>query len=114
MVNTYAVQPGGCRFESLWGFGFFLKGAHYEVDYSGKKTYLAGLQCTLTSSCAKSVFQKTSTVFYKSSSNNRKVVEKQKSTIFDIFGNFTQIQRKFDWLGYTQSDENTNRCLVSS
>ena len=31
---------------------FFLKGAHYEVDYSGKKTYLAGLQCTLTSSCA--------------------------------------------------------------
>ena len=53
MVNTYAVQWGGCRFESLWGFGFFLKGAHYEVDYSGKKTYLAGLQCTLTSSCAK-------------------------------------------------------------
>ena len=48
MVNTYAVQSGGCRFESLWGFGFFLKGAHYEVDYSGKKTYLAGLQCTLT------------------------------------------------------------------
>ena len=38
---------------NLWGFGFFLKGAHYEVDYSGKKTYLAGLQCTLTSSCAK-------------------------------------------------------------
>ena len=33
---------------------FFLKGAHYEVYYSGKKTYLAGLQCTLTSSCAKS------------------------------------------------------------
>ena len=31
MVNTYAVQSGGCRFESLWGFGFFLKGAHYEV-----------------------------------------------------------------------------------
>ena len=22
---------------NLWGFGFFLKGAHYEVDYSGKK-----------------------------------------------------------------------------
>ena len=60
MVNTYAVQSGGCRFESLWGFGFYLKGAHYEVDYSGKKTYLAGLQCTLTSSCAKSgkVFEK--------------------------------------------------------
>ena len=38
---------------NLWGFGFYLKGAHYEVDYSGKKTYLAGLQCTLTSSCAK-------------------------------------------------------------
>ena len=37
VVNTYAVQSGGCRFESLWGFGFFLKGAHYEVDYSGKK-----------------------------------------------------------------------------
>ena len=36
MVNTYAVQSGGCRFESLWGFGFFLKGAHCEVDYSGK------------------------------------------------------------------------------
>ena len=35
------------------GFWLFLKGAHYEVDYSGKKTYLAGLQCTLTSSCAK-------------------------------------------------------------
>ena len=34
---------------------FFLKGAHYEVDYSGKKTYLAGLQCTLTSSCAKTL-----------------------------------------------------------
>ena len=32
---------------------FFLKGAHYEVDYCGKKTYLAGLQCKLTSSCAK-------------------------------------------------------------
>ena len=53
VVNTYAVQSAGCRFESLWGFGFFLKGAHYEVDYSGKKTYLAGLQGTLTSSCAK-------------------------------------------------------------
>ena len=53
MVNTYAVQSGGGRFEYLWGFGFSLKGAHYEVDYSGKKTYLAGLQCTLTSSCAK-------------------------------------------------------------
>ena len=37
---------------NLRGFGFSLKGAHYEVDYSGKKTYLAGLQCTLTSSCA--------------------------------------------------------------
>ena len=57
MVNTYAVQSGGCRFESLWGFVFFLKGAHYEVDYSGKKTYLAGLQCTLTSSCAKTELQ---------------------------------------------------------
>ena len=34
---------------NLSGFGFSLKGAHYEVDYSGKKTYLAGLQCTLTS-----------------------------------------------------------------
>ena len=54
MVNTYAVQSGGCRFESLRGFGFCLKGAHYEVDYCGKKTFLAGLQCTLTSSCAKS------------------------------------------------------------
>ena len=53
VVNTYAVQSRGCRFESLWGFVFYLKGAHYEVDYSGKKTYLAGLQCTLTSSCAK-------------------------------------------------------------
>ena len=52
MVNTYAVQSGGCRFESLWGFGFILKSAHYEVDYCGKKTFLAGLQCTLTSSCA--------------------------------------------------------------
>ena len=52
MVNTYAVQSGGYRFESLWVFGFCLKGAHYEVDYSEKKTYLAGLQCTLTSSCA--------------------------------------------------------------
>ena len=51
MVNTYAAQSGGCRFESLWGFGFSLKGA-YEVGYSGKKTFLAGLQCTLTSSCA--------------------------------------------------------------
>ena len=29
VVNTYAVQSGGCRFESLWGFGFFLKDAHY-------------------------------------------------------------------------------------
>ena len=39
---------------NLSGFlAFFLKGAHYEVDYSEKKTYLAGLQCTLTSSCAK-------------------------------------------------------------
>ena len=58
VVNTYAVQSGGCNFESLWGFGFCLKGAHYEVDYSGKKTYLAGLQCTLTSSCAKSRIEK--------------------------------------------------------
>ena len=41
MVNTYAVQSGGCRFESLWGFGFFLKGAHYKVDYSGKKNLLS-------------------------------------------------------------------------
>ena len=37
VVNTYAVQSGGRRFESLWGFGFFLKGAHYEVVYCGKK-----------------------------------------------------------------------------
>ena len=56
MVNAYAVQSGGCRFESLWGFGSFLKGAHYQVDYCGKKTSLAGLQCTLTSSCAKMGF----------------------------------------------------------
>ena len=41
MVNTYAVQSGGCRFESLRGFGFCLKGAHYEVDYSGKKNFLS-------------------------------------------------------------------------
>ena len=54
MVNTYAAQSGGCRFESLWGFGFSLNGAYYEVGYCGKKTFLAGLQCTLTSSCAKS------------------------------------------------------------
>ena len=53
VVNTYAAQSGGCRFESLWGFGFSLKGAYYEVGYSGKKTFLAGLQCTLTSSCTK-------------------------------------------------------------
>ena len=53
VVNTYAAQSGGCRFESLWGFGFSLKGAYYEVGYCGKKTFLAGLQCTLTSSCAK-------------------------------------------------------------
>ena len=53
MVNTYAAQSGGCRFESLWGFGFSLKGAYYEVGYCGKKTFLAGLQGTLTSSCAK-------------------------------------------------------------
>ena len=33
-------------------FGFSLKGPLYVVDDSGKKTYLAGLQCTLTSSCA--------------------------------------------------------------
>ena len=39
---------------NLWGFGFILKSAHYEVDYSGKKTFLAGLQGTLTPSCAKS------------------------------------------------------------
>ena len=32
VVNTYAVKSGGCRFESLWGFGVFLKGAHSEVD----------------------------------------------------------------------------------
>ena len=58
MVNTYAVQSGGCRFEPLRGFGFCLKGAHYEVDYCGKKTFLAGLQCTLTSSCAKKTGKK--------------------------------------------------------
>ena len=34
-------------------FGFFLKDTLYVVDDSEKKTYLAGLQCTLTSSCAK-------------------------------------------------------------
>ena len=38
---------------NLWGFGFSLKGAYYEVGYCGKKTFLAGLQCTLTPSCAK-------------------------------------------------------------
>ena len=54
VVNSSAVQSGGCRFESLWGFGSFVKGAHYQVDYCGEKTSLAGLQCTLTSSCAKS------------------------------------------------------------
>ena len=26
---------------NLWGFGFSLKGAHYEVDYSGKKNLLS-------------------------------------------------------------------------
>ena len=41
MVNTYAVQSGGCRFESLRGFGFCLKDAHYEVDYCGKKNFLS-------------------------------------------------------------------------
>ena len=41
MVNTYAVQSGGCRFESLWGFGFYLKGAYYEVGYCGKKNFLS-------------------------------------------------------------------------
>ena len=56
VVNTYAAQSGGCRFESLWGFGFSLKAAYYEVGYCGKKTFLAGLQCTLTSSCAKSCY----------------------------------------------------------
>ena len=40
---------------NLWGFGFSLKGAYHEVGYCGKKTFLAGLQCTLTSSCAKSL-----------------------------------------------------------
>ena len=30
-----------------------IKGAYYEVGYCGKKSFLAGLQCTLTSSCAK-------------------------------------------------------------
>ena len=39
----------------------------------------------------KGFFEKTSTVSYKSSSNDRKVVEEQKSTIFVIFGNFTQM-----------------------
>ena len=39
------------------GFGFSLKGAYYEVGYCGKKTFLAGLQCTLTSSCAKNALQ---------------------------------------------------------
>ena len=71
MVNTYAVQSGGCRFESLWGFGFFLKGAHYEVDYSGKKTYLAGLQCTLTS-CAKKTEGEPIGVFEKFSKKKQK------------------------------------------
>ena len=37
VVNTYAAQSGGCRFESLWGFGFSLKGAYYKVGYCGKK-----------------------------------------------------------------------------
>ena len=41
VVNTYAVQSGGCRFESLWGFGFSLKGAYYEVGYCGKKNFLS-------------------------------------------------------------------------
>ena len=41
MVNTYAAQSGGCRFESLWGFGFSLKGAYYEVGYCGKKNFLS-------------------------------------------------------------------------
>ena len=40
---------------NLWGFGFSLKGAYYDVGYCGKKTFLAGLQCTLTSSCAKNM-----------------------------------------------------------
>ena len=41
MVNTYAAQSGGCRFESLWGFGFSLKGAYHEVGYCGKKNFLS-------------------------------------------------------------------------
>ena len=41
MVNTYAAQSGGYRFESLWGFGFSPKGAYYEVGYCGKKNFLS-------------------------------------------------------------------------
>ena len=37
VVNTYAVKSRGRRFESIRGFGFFLKGAHYEDVYCGKK-----------------------------------------------------------------------------
>ena len=43
-----------------------------------------------------------------------KLLKSKNLQFFDIFGNFTKIQRKFDWLGYTQPDENKNRCLVSS
>ena len=42
---------------NLWGFGFILKSAHYEVDYSGKKNFLSwtAMHITLTSSCAKTL-----------------------------------------------------------
>ena len=60
MAQWSTLMP--CNWEAagsnLWGFGSFLKCAHYEVDYCGKKTYLAGLQCTLTSSCAKTTMWK--------------------------------------------------------
>ena len=108
MVNTYAAQPGGCRFESLWGFGFSLKGAYYEVGYCGKKTFLAGLQCTLTSSCAIKLTQRKAAFIFDSKKFCESKYVKYLNQLGKIFET-KSAETSFNW--HWKCDKNERRHL---
>ena len=94
MVNTYALQSGGWKFESLWGFDFFLKGAHYEVDYSGKNLlswtamHIDFVMCKKSHESFSKIFKLMSTVsriekYSKKVSKNRKNKHKKVRQVRD-------------------------------
>ena len=89
MVNAYAVQSGGCRFESLWGFGFSLKGALYQVDYCGKKNFFSWTAMHIDFVMCKKVALKKDRSLKK-----RSFKTKNWEKIFRIFSNFFEVSAK--------------------